>query len=60
MKAQIGYHLFDSAEELKALASGRGCLVIAEAGKSTYPQLEQQMKLCDRFKAELLGCVVIE
>lgn len=60
MKARIGYHLFDSAEELKALASGRGCLVIAETGKSTYPQLEQQMKLCDRFKVELLGCVVIE
>lgn len=60
LKVQTGYHLFDSVEELKTMAACEGCLILAEAGKTTYSQLEQQMKLCERLKTEILGCIVIE
>ncbi len=60
MKAKIGYHLLENAEDLKTLISNKGCLLVAEAGKTTYPQIEQQMKLCTRVQGELLGCIVIE
>ena len=60
MKTTIGYHLLESAEDLKTLISHKGCLLVAEVGKTTYPQIEQQMKLCTRVQGELLGCIVIE
>lgn len=60
MNAKIGYHLLENAEDLKTLISHKGCLLVAEAGKTTYPQIEQQMKLCARVQGELLGCIVIE
>lgn len=60
LKVQTGYHLFDSVEELKTMTACEGCLILAEAGKTTYSQLEQQMKLCERLKTEILGCIVIE
>ena len=60
ISAHIGKDVYNSAEELKQMIDCGACVLIAEAGKTRFEQLNQQMKLCDRFKIEILGCIVIE
>ena len=56
----IGKDTFDSAEELKKMYNCGRCVLIVEAGKTKIGQLDQQLKLCERFKTDILGCIVIE
>ena len=58
--AEIGGHLTDDAAELKNAISCGSCVLIAQAGKTTYQQMEQMTQLCERFHIAVLGCVVIE
>lgn len=58
-QAETGFHVYENAEELKKMVDCKGCLLFAQAGKTTYPQLEQQIRLCERFQVKVLGCVVI-
>lgn len=60
ISAYIGKNVYNSAEELKQMINCGTCVLIAETGKTRFEQLEQQMKLCERFKIEILGCIVIE
>ena len=50
----------DDAAELKNAISCGSCVLIAQAGKTTYQQMEQMTQLCERFHIAVLGCVVIE
>lgn len=55
-----GTHVYEDGIELKNMVSCRHAILIAEAGKTTYTQLEQHIALCKRFSVEILGCIVIE
>ena len=57
---ETGSNISESAEELKKMIACGNCVFIAEAGKTTYRQLELQTRLCERFKTAVLGCVVVE
>lgn len=57
---ETGNNISESAEELKKMIACGNCVFIAEVGKTTYHQLEQQTRLCERFKTAVLGCVVVE
>lgn len=57
---ETGINISESAEELKKMIACGNCVFIAEVGKTTYRQLEQQTRLCERFKTAVLGCVVVE
>ena len=57
---EIGSNISESAEELKKMIACGNCVFIAEVGKTTYRQLEQQTRLCERFQTAVLGCVVVE
>ena len=57
---EIGSNISKSAEELKKMIACGNCVFIAEVGKTTYRQLEQQTRLCERFQTAVLGCVVVE
>ena len=57
---ETGSNISESAEELKKMIACGNCVFIAEVGKTTYRQLEQQTRLCERFKTAVLGCVVVE
>lgn len=57
---ETGNNISESAEELKKMIACGNCVFIAEVGKTTYRQLEQQTRLCERFKTAVLGCVVVE
>ncbi len=60
MTAKFGGHIMDSAEELKKMVEAGACLLVAEAGKTTYQDLKQHIELCGRYQITVLGCVVIE
>lgn len=57
---ETGSNISESAEELKKMIACGNCVFIAEVGKTTYRQLEQQTRLCERFQTAVLGCVVVE
>ena len=56
----IGSNVRDSAEELKQMMGCGTCVLIAQAGKTTYKHLEQMEQLCERFHVVILGCIIIE
>ncbi len=57
---ETGSNISENAEELKRMIACGSCVFVAEAGKTTYRQLEQQIHLCERFQTAVLGCVVVE
>lgn len=59
LQTESGFHVYDSAEELKKMAASKGCVLFVEVGKNTFAELEQQIALCQRFQIAILGCVVI-
>ena len=60
ISAESGSNVYDNAEQLKKMIAKKSCILIAEAGKTTFNQLEQQQELCRRFHVRVLGCIVIE
>ena len=60
LPAEAGTGAGEHAAELKKMIASKSCILVAQAGKTTYQQLEQQLELCARFKVAVLGCVVIE
>ncbi len=58
-ETETGFRVYDEAEELKQMVKSRACVLFAQVGKNTYAQLEQQLRLCERFQVKVLGCVVI-
>lgn len=57
---ETGSKITEDAEELKKMIACGSCVFVAEVGKTTYRQLEQQTRLCERFQTAVLGCVVVE
>lgn len=60
IKTKIGSDIDTSADELKKMIEYGACVLIAEVGKTTYKQIEQQIHLCERFRITVLGCIVIQ
>ncbi|MCI8951069.1 MAG: hypothetical protein HFG49_13700 [Lachnospiraceae bacterium] len=58
-QTETGFRVYEDAEQLKKMIESKGCLLLAQVGKTTYSQLEQQIQLCQRFQVKLLGCIVI-
>lgn len=58
--SEFGSNVYESAEQLKKMIAKKSCILVAEAGKTTFSQLEQQQELCRRFQVCVLGCIVIE
>lgn len=58
--SESGSNVYESADELKAMIAQKSCILVAEAGKTTFGQLKKQKELCQRFKVTILGCIVIE
>ena len=50
----------DLAEDLKSMMKLGSAVLLIEAGKTTFRQLEKQINLCQRFGIRLLGCVLYE
>lgn len=55
-----GTQVEQNAELLKQMIAIGACILIVEAGRTTYRQIEEQVQLCRKFHVDLLGCVVIE
>lgn len=60
LSANAGTGVAECATELKKMIASKGCVLVAEVGKATFQQLEQQLELCARFQVAVLGCIVIE
>ena len=58
--ASLGFHIDENADELKQMIAASSCLLIAQAGKTTFRDLKKQMQICERFRVTVIGCVVIE
>lgn len=50
----------DLADDLKSMMKLGSAVLLIEAGKTTFRQLEKQINLCQRFGIRLLGCVLYE
>lgn len=46
--------------QLQKMVEVRNCIFVAEVGKTTYSQLEEQIQLCQRLEVSFWGCMVIE
>lgn len=55
-----GFNISENAEALEQMICQKSCILFLQAGKNTYPQLEQQINLCRAFNINLLGCIVIQ
>jgi len=60
LTAESGKHVFESAEELKRMLAMGSCLLLIEAGKTKYRQMEEYRKLCERYQVAIIGVIVIE
>ena len=58
--AVFGFHIDENADELKQMIAAGSCLLIAQAGKTTFRDLRKQLQICERFRVTVIGCVVIE
>ena len=59
-RIDLGSNVYESAKQLKKMIAQKSCILIVEAGKTTFSQLEQQQELCRLFHVPILGGIVIE
>ena len=57
IKAVSGTSGLDDISELKEMRALGAVIIITEAGVTRYEQVEKQVDICRRFKAELVGCM---
>ncbi|MCC8141990.1 MAG: hypothetical protein LIO56_05595 [Lachnospiraceae bacterium] len=50
----------EDAEKLERMTKIRNHVLLVEAGRTTYTQLEEQMQFCKSLDITIWGCVVIE
>ncbi len=50
----------EDAEQLRQMSEIGNHVLIVEAGRSTYTQLEEQIQFCESLGIKIWGCVVIE
>lgn len=60
LRTASGCQADTKAESLKEMITCGSCLIFVQAGKTTFQQIEEQIRLCDRFQIKMLGCVVVE
>ena len=56
----IGSDVYSNAESLRQMMESGFCILIIEAGKASYKDVEQQIQICTRFKVEIMGCILVE
>lgn len=50
----------EDTQALRQMIEVKHCLLVVKVGKNTYPQLQKQLELCNKYQVEVWGCVVIE
>ena len=49
-----------TAADVTKLAEVKNCILVVELGNTTYGELEEQIRWCEKFEIAMLGCVVVE
>lgn len=50
----------EDTEQLQIMVNAGNSILFAEAGRTTYAQIEEQLQFCRRFHISVWGCVVVE
>lgn len=50
----------ETEDQLAEMVDTKNIVLLAETGKTTCTQIEEQIQLCNRFKIDIWGCIVIE
>ena len=50
----------ETEDQLAEMVDTKNIVLLAETGKTTCTQVEEQIQLCNRFKIDIWGCIVIE
>lgn len=49
-----------TAADVMKLAEVKNCILVVELGNTTYGELEEQIRWCEKFEIAVWGCVVVE
>ena len=49
-----------TAADVTKLAEIKNCILVVELGNTTYGELEEQIRWCEKFEIAVWGCVVVE
>lgn len=55
-----GTDVRNQVEELKELLQIGHCVLVLRAGDTTFTQLEEELQMCQKFKIDVWGCMIIE
>lgn len=55
-----GNAVMEDAGQMQEMLDTRHCILLVEAGKTLYSQLEEQIQLCEKFEISIWGCIVID
>lgn len=58
LPAKTGWQLQTDAAQLQEMIAATACILVVQIGKTTYPQLEKQIELCNVFHIKILGCIL--
>ena len=55
-----GTNVRNQVEELKKLLQIGHCVLVLKAGDTTFTRLEEELQMCQKFKIDVWGCMIIE
>lgn len=55
-----GTDVRNQVEELKELLQIGHCVLVLRAGDTTFSRLEEELQMCQKFKIDVWGCMIIE
>lgn len=55
-----GTNVRNRVEELKKLLQIGHCVLVLKAGDTTFTRLEKELQMCQKFKIDVWGCMIIE
>lgn len=55
-----GTDIRNQMEELKELLQIGHCVLVLRAGDTTFTRLEEELQMCQKFKIDVWGCMIIE
>lgn len=59
ISVDTGYDLNCNAMELRCMINAKYSIVIVQAGKTSYSQINEQIAVCEKFRVRILGYVVV-
>lgn len=55
-----GFDICSNQNELRKMLSIGNCLFILKLGETTFDEMQEQLKICDRLEINILGSIIID